>query len=130
MPNVTGSPRHRQGTLHGAPAEGMRLRRHCAEPRVMVGNLGRKARLRRRQSLLSPVYSLGRSRGSLGRSRTMLRKAPKRSGVPVARVSSPTGMYTEHIAWARTLASQSSQVKDSLRTESSTVQILAHADFR
>ena len=98
---------------------------------MVVGSLGRRARLRRRQSLLSPLYSLGRSRASLGRSRTMLRKAPKRSGAPVSRVSSgPTGMYTEHVAWARTLASQPSQVKDSLRTESSTVQILAHADSR
>ena len=95
----------------------------------MVGNLGRKARLRRRQSLLSPMYSLGRSRGgsALGRSHTMLRKAPKRSGAPVARVSSgPTGMYTEHIAWART---PTSPAKEGLRPDLSTVQILAHADY-
>ncbi len=95
----------------------------------MVGHLGRKARLRRRQSLLSPTYSLGRSRGgsALGRSHTLLRKAPKRSGAPVARVSSgPTGMYTEHIAWAR---NPTSQAKEGLKPESSTVQILAHVDY-
>lgn len=93
----------------------------------MVGSLARKARLRRRQSLLSPTYSLGRSRGSLGRSHTMLRRAPKRSGAPMTRVSSgPTGMYTEHIAWART---PTSQAKDGLRPDLSSVQILAHADY-
>jgi len=163
------------------------LRRHCAEPRVMVGSLRRKAKPRRQsQTALSPTYSLGSSRThSLSHNRTMLRKAPTRNaGLPLASAAallactqstlpgparspispqvktvpsqkqcqswhtlgsvnaqggkmshvrpasgahahcrsptcvstSPTGMYTEHIAWARTLTNQPSS-KDSAKPE-------------
>jgi len=104
------------------------LRRHCAEPRVMVGSLRRKAKPRRQsQTALSPTYSLGSSRSrSLSHNRTMLRKAPTRNGRTPARVSSgPTGMYTEHIAWARTLTNQPSS-KDSSKPEP--VPILPYAE--
>ncbi len=63
-----------------------------------------------------PERPLGQEADSLGR--------------PVDLVLDEVDGVRETNRYARTLASQSSQVKDSLRTESSTVQILAHADFR
>ena len=102
------------------------LPRELGAPRVTIGSLRRKQQKRptRRQSqtALSPTYSLERSR-------TLLRAAPSKRGSAPARVSSgPTGMYTEHLAWARTLAKQASQGPDEGgKGESASLPILAYS---
>ena len=103
------------------------LPRELGAPRVTIGSLRRKQQKRaaRRQSQtpLSPTYSLERSR-------TLLRQTPSKRGSAPARVSSgPTGMYTEHLAWARTLAKQASQGPDEGgKGETASVPILAYTD--
>lgn len=106
----------------------MALCRELGVPRVTVGSLKKRRKKKLAQAPnsqqlpLSPTYSLERSR-------TTLRRAPTaRAGPRPARVSSgPTGMYTEHVAWARTLTKQPSRIERS-KSELAAVPILAFSD--
>ena len=87
---------------------------------MVVGSIRRKARPQRRESAMSPTYSLSRSR-------TMLRRPPPRPAPSSVRFSSgPTGMYTEHLAWAPRPGQAS--VKEGRQPETSSVPILAYAE--
>lgn len=94
--------------------------RHCAQPHVVVGSIQRKARPQRRESALSPMYSLSRSR-------TMLRRPPPRPALSSVRLSSgPIGMHTEHLAWAPRPGQAS--MKEGRQPEPSLVPILTYAE--
>ncbi|CAK0781476.1 hypothetical protein CVIRNUC_005383 [Coccomyxa viridis] len=101
--------------------------RELGAPHVTIGSLRRKqpkrSARRHSQTPLSPTYSLERSR-------TLLRQAPSKRGSAPARVSSgPTGMYTEHLAWARTLTKQASRGPgEGNKGETASVPILAYSD--